>query len=196
MTDAAWLRKLRDLESGNPRQRAVHRLFKSLNILTQLSDFQPILAGTIPIDVDIPSSDLDVICSFKKLDVFSEKVNSLYGHLGEFKMNTITVQGEPTAVANFSYDDFEFEIFGQDRPSAKQNAVVHMLAEAKLLSVANGFAKEDIRTLKLSGVKTEPAFADVFELTGDPFETLLQVNRMPIEKIRALVPAKYRWESV
>lgn len=191
MTDAAWLRKLRDLESGNPRQRAVHRLLKSLNILNQLADFTPILAGTIPIDVDIPSSDLDIICSAKKLDVFATKVTELYGHLGDYKIESFVINTEPTVIARFAYDDFEFELFAQAIPSAKQNAVIHMLAEAKLLSVASDIAQEDIRTLKLSGVKTEPAFAEVFELEGDPFEVILQINQMPPEKIRSLVPRRY-----
>jgi hypothetical protein len=36
--------------------------------------YDPVLAGTIPLDVDVPGSDLDIICCCADTDVFAAEV--------------------------------------------------------------------------------------------------------------------------
>jgi hypothetical protein len=51
-----------------------------------------------------------------------------------------------------------------------------MLAEAHLLAGAGPEAKEAVRALKRAGMKTEPAFAQVFGLTGGAYEALYKIG--------------------
>lgn len=41
-------------------------------------------------------------------------------------------------------------------------------------------------TLKSNGWKTEPAFAEVLGLEGDPYEALLELSKLPRSAIRGL----------
>lgn len=74
-------------------------------------------------------------------------------------------------------DDFPAEIFAQNKPSNQQIAYQHMLIEHEvLINRSEEFRKEIIR-LKDSGMKTEPAFAQLLNLKGDPFQALLEYGK-------------------
>lgn len=87
-------------------------------------------------------------------------------------------------MASFNYGEFTVEIFGQPRPVVKQNAYHHMIVEARLLAIGGEQARREIRRLKASGLKTEPAFARYFDLEGDPYEVLLQLASLSEDKLR------------
>ena len=65
------------LQQGTIRQQQAYRALVSLGIFEALAGFDPVLVGTIPIDLDLPESDLDIICEVNDLDDF-ERV--LYAH--------------------------------------------------------------------------------------------------------------------
>jgi predicted Zn-dependent protease len=68
------------------------------------------LAGTIPINIDIKSSDLDIICCFDSKNEFEDYVQLRFGNFSEFTIKHITVNGQETVVANFVADGWEIEI--------------------------------------------------------------------------------------
>ncbi len=49
------------LADGNQRQRAAHRVLSELRIFEILAPYHAMLSGTIPLAIDIPESDLDVL---------------------------------------------------------------------------------------------------------------------------------------
>ncbi len=53
------------LKEGTIRQKEAYKVLLELNIFELLKNFKPILLGTIPINIDIESSDLDIICQSK-----------------------------------------------------------------------------------------------------------------------------------
>ncbi len=77
-------------------------------------------------------------------------------------------------VANFKVDSFEIEIFGQNIPSERQNAYRHMLIEHKLIIERGENFRQKIIELKQKGFKTEPAFAILLGLEGNPYIELLK----------------------
>lgn len=172
------------LASGTARQRLAHEALTSLGILGELSQYSAILCGTIPIDLDIPDSDLDIICHAADLDAFEADVRRLYEAMASFRSRRVIRNGLPSAVVSFRYTDFEIELFAQDRPVTAQNAYRHMVVEARLLEIGGPAARDKIRELKLTGLKTEPAFAAYFSLPGDPYETLLALSELPIDSLR------------
>nr|WP_235929874.1 DUF4269 domain-containing protein [Chengkuizengella marina] len=50
------------LKDGNARQKSAFKIIEYLNIMKDLELFNPLLAGTIPIDMDVENSDLDILC--------------------------------------------------------------------------------------------------------------------------------------
>ena len=53
-----------------------------------------------------------------------------------------------------------------------------MLVEYRILQLANGKLHQAIRKMKKAGIKTEPAFAQYFKLEGDPYQALLELEKL------------------
>ncbi len=174
------------LARGNQRQRRAYRALERLQVLGVLHDYTPILVGTVPIAIDIDTSDLDVICEVYELDVFEQLVVRAFGQQKGFRVQRKRINDLPVVVANFEAE-FPIEIFGQPRPVREQNAYRHMDVQARLLALGGEGARREIVRLKRTGLKTEPAFARYFDIQGDPFETLLELSRLDEQELRGKI---------
>jgi hypothetical protein len=87
-------------------------------------------------------------------------------------------------IAKFSCGDFLVEIFAQPVPVQEQRGYRHLLVEDRLLRLGGKKARQEIRWLKLAGMKTEPAFAAYFHLPGDPYLTLLELAELDDARLR------------
>lgn len=161
------------LKSGTARQRKAFEVLNENLILQKLSDFMPVLVGTIPINIDIDSSDLDIACYWTHKNHFIETVKNHFSEEKGFQIYEKEISGIAAVVANFFVDDFEIEIFGQNLPVEEQFGFRHMIIEAKILEEKGGDFRQKIIALKKSGIKTEPAFAQLLNLKGNPYEALL-----------------------
>ncbi len=170
------LRTIDHLREGTPVQRAAWRVLTDLGIPHILAPFDARLAGTIPIDVDIPGSDLDILCHAPDLDALAQTLEIHYGHASGFTLARKTRYGHPVLVCEFSFGGFPIQVYGSPTPVERQRAWAHMIAEAHLLARGGKEAKEAVRALKLAGEKTEPAFAQVFGLADDPYEVLYDLG--------------------
>jgi len=54
--------KLDYLKIGNEKQKRAYEILTKYKIFEKLDNYSPLLTGTIPIEIDIESSDLDIIC--------------------------------------------------------------------------------------------------------------------------------------
>lgn len=164
------------LKTGNTRQRQAYRVLSDIGIFEKLSAFSPLLTGTIPIEIDVPSSDLDIICECENHMAFAGILEQEFGNEDQFKLKTSHWGGLPTIVASFEVGEFEIEVFGQPVPTQEQNAFRHMMIEYYLLQKRGPDFKAEIIELKRKGMKTEPAFAQLLGLPGNPYEALLGVD--------------------
>lgn len=174
-------RDLTYLTSGTESQRHAWSVLRALGLPERLERFDPILTGTFPLALDIPGSDLDLVCEVHDLEGFAAEVRRLFSGMAGFELHLSQHQGLPGAVCNFRAGDLPglpVQLFGQPRPTVEQHAYRHMVMEARLLELGGPRAAEAIRAMKLAGVKTEPAFAACFGLTGDPYEALLALERL------------------
>ncbi|WP_296621109.1 DUF4269 domain-containing protein [Marivirga sp.] len=161
------------LNKGNWLQKEAYKVLTESKVMEKLKSFQPLLVGTIPIDIAIKDSDLDIVCSFENKQVFKEEIQKHFSSHPQFSVMERIFQDETTIIARFNMDNFPVEIFAQNTPSNQQIAFQHMLIEHEILiNRSEEFRKEIIR-LKESGIKTEPAFAQLLNLRGDPFHALL-----------------------
>jgi hypothetical protein len=169
------------------RLQTAYRALERLRIFEILAAYCPVLTGTIPLDIDTPESDLDIICEAYDLRAFADAVINAFGLYDQFTCQIKDVFGIVCVVAGLWHDGFEIEIFGQGKSVIDQSAYRHLQVESRLLAIGGDPAKTAIRRLKLGGMKTEPAFAEYFGLQGDPYETLLRHSYLNDSALRQAI---------
>jgi hypothetical protein len=92
MTD---FKNIEYLKFGNERQRVAYSVLYELEIFEYLKQYNPILTGTIPIDIDLPDSDLDIICECKDHILFAKDLTDKFGEYLNFKIWTKTLKYSP-----------------------------------------------------------------------------------------------------
>lgn len=175
------------LGQGSERQRAALSVLHDLAVFERLSAYSPVLAGTIPIAIDTADSDLDVLCEARNLEAFAADVEAAYGTHDDFALSRLAEkQGAPAVGASFAHGGFVVEFFGQSRPVTEQHGFRHMVVQSRLLDLGDGRFRAAVIALKRSGLKTEPAFADLLGLAGDPYKALLGLESMTEDDLRRL----------
>lgn len=179
------------LRTGTPRQQQAYATLQQLGVMSTLHEFDPVLAGTIPLDIDIASSDLDLLCAVAPSEVtyFNQLLRSHYAHLPEFALAQKLINQRASVVCRFRYQEFVVEIFGQDCPTEAQHAFRHMVIEDHVLQAGGERWRAAVRHLKNQGLKTEPAFAVLLHLPVNPYEALLELEGKSIEELRAWLPS-------
>ena len=177
---------IKTLARGTERQKQAFQALTRLGIFELLKENSPVIAGALPLDVDLPESKLEVICSAENLEEFAEDINLHFRECDKFELHHTVVRNQPTVIAQFFAYGFTVEIFGQSGSVFTQPAVVLTLLEARLLSFAPKEAREKIRALMRTGLTTDQAFAQCFEVNGDASEELLKISRLPDREILAV----------
>lgn len=166
------------LKDGNERQKRAYEVLLKHCVFEKLKDYSPILAGTVPIEIDIESSDLDIICEvdpqFRDNFLNTVKISRLIPADTDFTIENLVIKGKECIVLNFTLEEFPIEIFGQNQPVTEQNAYRHMIAEYKIMQEKGEEFKQKIIELKKKGIKTEPAFGMLMNLEN-PYEDLLKL---------------------
>ena len=181
------MEKFKDVEYlkvGNLKQKQSYKILKNIKIFKILEEFNPILVGTIPIGVDVDKSDLDIVCeiNLKNKDSLKNISTKNFSQFKNFKIiDTFSTTG--VVVINFFVDDMEIEIYASKVSSFETNGYRHMIIEDRILSCCSLKFKEKIVALKKSGIKTEPAFAKLLKLNGNPYEELLNLEFLSDEEI-------------
>ncbi len=133
------------------------------------------LAGTIPLDIHTETSDLDLLCQSADLEDVKQKITAQYHSVPGFEVQIKSIRNRPTLLARLGTRPFPVEIFAQNRPVTEQEGYQHLVVEYALLE-ENPALRDQVRQLKQEGIKTEPAFAQVLGLPGDPFQALLDLG--------------------
>jgi len=164
------------LQNGNKRQKLAYKELEELDLFYKLAKYHPVLCGTIPIEIDTDESDLDIICYCDDLNSLTRDIKIHFSSEIGFFITKKLKRNRMAVITRFETPNFLIEIFGQNLLVEKQMAYRHMLIEARLLEENNGHFRKKIIELKKSGLKTEPAFAKLLGLSGDPYEALLELE--------------------
>ena len=177
----------RYLAAGTSRQRRTYAVLEDLGILTTLGAFDPVVAGTIPLDIDLPGSDIDIICEVTPAarHSFEQLLRAHYGHLPAFRLGPAASGSHSALVSSFRYAQTEIEVFGQGLPTAQQYAFRHLVVEHAVLCAGGPTWRAAVRQLKEQGLKTEPAFAELLGLPGNPYEALLTLENLAPAELAA-----------
>ncbi len=167
------------LKNGNPKQQRCCTLLQELGIFEKLKTYTPLLTGTIPIEIDTDTSDLDIICEAHDYQVFDREVEQYFGNQAKF----VVTKPKTSTCIGFWYKGMEIEIYANPTPVILQNAYRHMLVEYRLLRLFGEEFKRKIIELKKGGLKTEPAFAKLLSVNGNPYDGLLTFEQLTDEEI-------------
>ena len=170
------------LSIGTTTQRKCYRILEQSKIMEVLKDMNPIVVGTIPININVENSDIDIVCEVQDYSNFKSLLVNSFSTYPQFKIKYN--ERFDAVVCNFFIDGFEIEIFGSTVESKLTNSYRHMVIEYRILELANESFREDIIRLKSEGLKTEPAFAKCLNLKGDPYQAILRYESYTNEEIR------------
>ena len=112
------------LKSGTLKQQQAYAVLTKYAVLDALHAFEPVLAGTIPININIESSDLDILCCWQQKEEFTKKIIEYFSSNKSFTIREKIIHSQPAVIANFFIDGFEIEIFGQNIPVNSNMAIV------------------------------------------------------------------------
>ncbi len=147
-------------------------------ILETLGPFDPHVAGTPPLGLDLPGSDIDILCHAPDLPAFAQHVWEAVHERDGFAIRQWIADGRPV-VASFQAEGWRFEIFGQALPVEQQWGWRHFRVEQRLLVLGGTALRKAVMHIRCRGAKTEPAFAEALRLPGDPYQALLQLSHQP-----------------
>lgn len=171
------------LKSGSPIQLQAFNILTDSKILYHLEPFKPVLTGTLPLDLFIQGkSDLDIIIQSDRLQIMEQRLLDTFASKKKLSIKLMMMRKRPTLLCRFMQQNFPVEIFCQPVPVKQQLAYRHMIIEHWLLQTHGEKFKKKILDLKKEGVKTEPAFAQVLNLEGDPYDALLKFEDDPAFK--------------
>lgn len=179
-------RKWEVLQYGTPTQREAFHILKDTEIFSLLQPFDPAHIGTIANDIDIPGSDIDIICCCHTFDTVRAKLTSHFGAMVGYRDHTSSIRGNNVFVATIP-TSIPIEVYCESRPITEQLGFRHYLIACRVLHLLGAEAHDRIRELKRGGIKTEPAFALLLGLKGDPYLSILELEKNSDKEILGMI---------
>ncbi|WP_297023630.1 DUF4269 domain-containing protein [Thalassospira sp.] len=162
------------LKAASPQGARAADILDRHRVLESLAAYDPEVVGTLPLAIDTPESDIDILCNASDLAAFGAFSDQRFGGFDGYsrRLRDATRHVPEALVVCFDCEGLPIEIFATNRPTRTQYGFIHMLVEARILSLMEDEFANDVRTLKQFGLKTEPAFAKLLGLPGDPYIAL------------------------
>jgi hypothetical protein len=133
-----------------------------------LAPFDPHVVGTLPLGIDRPDSDIDVVCHAKDPHAIVDAIWEHFCTKEDFTLYQWSASGRPV-VARFEAEGWPFEIFASADPVEEQPGWQHFVVEKRLLDLGGPVFRRAITALRMDSIKTEPAFAMALGLSGNPY---------------------------
>jgi hypothetical protein len=157
-------------------------------VLDRLARFDPRIAGTLPLGVSLASSDIDILCHAPEPNDVADCLWQWRDRLPALTLRRWTSEARPL-VATFSVGDWPVEVFASPVEVDRQEGWRHFIVEERLLRLAGAPLRERVMSLRRAGAKTEPAFATVLGLSGDPYEALCRLSHVSDEELHDMLAA-------
>ncbi|WP_158090280.1 DUF4269 domain-containing protein [Kiloniella majae] len=167
-------------------------VLKGLNISELLADVDYEVIGTPPLGIDIANSDIDIAFFSSAPDTLVRKLSAALGDHKDLSRRTLSFPPYKTELLSFVFMKWPIEFFIQNQPLAAQFGVRHFHLQRRLLALFGPTFTQQVIRLKQQGMKTEPAFAKLLGITGDPYLNLLSLEGLSDQKLKCLLPCSLR----
>ncbi len=187
------------LAEGSLRQKRAYLALRELDLFASLAQWTgdemqlgvgSALAGSIPLDLAVSDSDLDIVTFSSDLKQTAILFREKFSEMQNFSSSRGIVLGTATLVTSFDFGGESLEIFTQNVPLPLQNAIVHMLVEERLLILGGSAFRKKVLALREQGLKTEPAFGEVLGLE-EPYRELLQLEELSDSELRLRFSSRF-----
>lgn len=163
-------------------------LVSELRLLEMFKDNEPFIAGTPPLAIDLPNSDLDFLVTFADPNEFKLMCQQGFALLPEFEITVGEINDMQYSLCRFTYRGIPVEIFCASLSTFRQSGFLHFNAEEKLLKYGPPSWQQEVLNLKEMGYKTEPAFARLLQNDEiDAYQLILDIQRKPIQELRSAI---------
>lgn len=157
-------------------------------LLDLLAGFDPRVAGTLPLGVSLPGSDIDILCHAPEPNDVADCLWEAREQLAGLVLRRWISGGRPL-VAAFAIDRWPVEVFASPVEVDRQAGWRHFVVERRLLELAGEPLRQRVLELRRAGARTEPAFAAALGLQGDPYAALYRLSLAPDAEVHGLVIA-------
>lgn len=157
-------------------------------VLDLLARFDPRIAGTLPLGVSLPGSDIDILCHAPEANDVADCLWEAREQLAGLVLRRWISGGRPL-VAAFAIDRWPVEVFASPVEVDRQAGWRHFVVERRLLELAGEPLRQRVLELRRAGARTEPAFAAALGLQGDPYAALYRLSLAPDAEVHGLVIA-------
>jgi hypothetical protein len=169
-------------------RRSYEEAVAKSGVMEELARFDPRIAGTPALGLDLPDSDIDIVCFAPDGHAFTEAVWRAVSCASGFTVKQLMRLPRPV-VGSFEAAGWRIELDGEAIPVEKQRGWRHFTVERRLLSLGGEDLTAAILALRQQGMKAEPAFAVALKLTGDPYLALLDLNEQDDATLVAVLRA-------
>jgi Domain of unknown function (DUF4269) len=169
-------------------RRSYEEALAECGVLAVLASFDPRIAGTPPLGLDLPGSDIDVLCFAPDAHAFTATVWHNFSSAPNFMAKQLVRAPRPV-VASFEAADWRIELYGEPVPVEQQRGWRHFAIERRLLALGGEDLLVAVLALRQQGLKTEPAFAAALRLMCDPYLALLDLGGQNDEALVSVLQA-------
>jgi hypothetical protein len=169
-------------------RRSYEEALAECDVLGLLAPFDPRIAGTPPLGLDLPGSDIDVLCFAPDAHAFTDIVWRNFSSAPGFAAKQLVRAPRPL-VASFEVAGWRIELYGEAIPVEQQRGWRHFAVERRLLALGGKDLAAAVRALRQQGMKTEPAFAAALRQRGDPYLALLDLGEQGDDALVSVLQA-------
>ncbi len=155
------------------------KALKNSKVLEKFKKYEPLVAGTFPLNLSHNGSDLDILLHVSDLSELLE--------FKEYNWKKENIQNQETLMASFDHEGVPFELFAQNTPTHRQVGYLHFQVEERLLRLGGKKLLDKVKEKRKEGLKTEPALAEVLGLSGNPFDEILKLHELSEKDLRELI---------
>lgn len=169
-----------------------NKLIQQKKIFEIFEYFNPEFVGTIPIGIDTENSDIDIIFDLKdkKLE-FKNLVLKYFSKEKSFNL----IETNQFIQADFEYKKIKFQFYAEEKSTHKQFAYRHFKIEERILLIAGDEFREKIIQLKKTGLNTEHAFCKLLRQKGNPFYSILKLEKLSDSELKNFIITSSESES-
>jgi Domain of unknown function (DUF4269) len=115
-------------------RRSYEEALSECDVLGALAPFDPRIAGTPPLGLDLPGSDIDVLCFAPDAHAFTDTVWRNFSNAPAFMAKQLVRAPRPV-VASFEVSGWRIELYGEAIPVEQQRGWRHFAVEQRLLAL-------------------------------------------------------------